>query len=222
MPGMADQVITAMPVIYIIEDESAVRDSLAWTLRHVDAEIKAYALPSEILRVRPVAVPSCLLVDIRLPEMDGLALLAKLRRLGWQMPFVVISGFGDVSLAVDAMRLGAIDFLQKPVDGDEICRLTRSAIQSDCERIAVADRYQAIARRLDQLTKRETDVLKEVVAGRLNKQIAVTLGIKIKTVETHRANLMRKLAVDSVAQLVRSIIEYRQFKATSTESKEFD
>lgn len=220
LPSLASPSIGPTAKICLIEDDLAVRESLIWMLRDVDAEISGYTLPSEILAVRPVKGPSCLIVDLRLPEMDGLTLLAKLRRLGWEMPFVVISGFGDVSLAVNAMRLGAVDFLQKPIDRDAICRTIQGAIQSDRERIAIADRYQAVANRLETLTRRETDVLNEVVAGKLNKQIAIKLGIKVKTVETHRANVMRKLAVDSVAKLVQTIIEYRQFERSGLGSKD--
>ncbi|KAA1260825.1 Response regulator protein TodT [Rubripirellula obstinata] len=211
-PEIPHASIGSKPRIYVVEDDVAVRESLTWMLRSVDAEIRGYTLPSEILDVRPLPGPSCLIVDLRLPEMDGLTLLGRLRDLGWEMPFIVISGHGDISVAVDAMRLGAIDFLQKPVDRDAISRTIQDAIQRDRERIIVADRFQSIGHRLATLTKRETDVLREVVAGQLNKEIAIKLGIKVKTVETHRANVMRKLAVDSVAKLVQTTMEYRQFK----------
>lgn len=199
------------PLIHLIEDDPAVRDSLVWSLRNVDAEVKTYCLPSEILRVEPTAGPSCLVVDFHLPEMDGLLLLTKLREQGWQMPFVVVSGQGDIPAAVHAMHLGAIDFLQKPVDEEVFCKRTQNAIDIDRKRIAVARKHHLFAERLKKLTKRELDVLEGVVAGRLNKQIAVNLGVKVKTVETHRANLTRKLRVESVAQLVQMIVGHRQF-----------
>lgn len=198
------------PVVYLVEDDRAVQESLAWALRRVSAEIIAFSLPSEILNVLPTPGPSCLLVDFHLPEMDGLKLFQRLRDEGWGMPFIVISGFGDVPVAVSAMRLGAIDFLQKPVDPVRICELVEGAIQKDQERIAIAQRHEVIAERLRLLTKRELDVLDGVIAGQLNKQIAVALGIKVKTVETHRANLTRKLEVGSVAQLVAMMVEHRQ------------
>lgn len=180
-------------------------------LRRVDAEIKSYSRPSEMLNTHPTSGPSCLLVDFQLPEMDGLSLLAMLREQGWQMPFIVISGFGDVPVAVNAMRLGAIDFLQKPIEEETICQLASEAIRRDRERVLVFRRHKVIGERLQRLTKREFDVLEGVVAGRLNKQIATDLGIKVKTIETHRANLTRKLEVASVAQLVRMVLSHRQF-----------
>lgn len=199
------------PLIYLIEDDESVRDALAWTLRHVDAEIKAYSRPSELLSIQPTSVPGCLLVDFRLPEMDGLSLLKELRDRGWELPFIVISGCGDISVAVTAMRLGAIDFMEKPIDEEVICRLVQDALENDRERLALSNYHEVIAARLASLTKRELDVLEGVLAGRLNKQIAVELEIKVKTVETHRANLTRKLQVESVAQLVQMVIEHRQF-----------
>ena len=200
------------PLIYLIEDDAAVQESLVWALRHVDAEIKTFSRPSELLDILPTLVPGCLLVDFRLPEMDGLSLLRELRNRGWALPFIVISGCGDISTAVSAMRLGAVDFMEKPIDENSLCRLIEDAISGDRERLALSSRHQLIAARLASLTKRELDVLDCVVVGRLNKQIAVELGIKIKTVETHRANLTRKLEVESVAQLVQMVIEYRQFQ----------
>lgn len=199
------------PLIYLIEDDSSVRDALVWSLRRVHAEIKTYSRPSELLDTSPSAVPGCLLVDFRLPEMDGLSLLKELRERGWRLPFIVISGCGDISVAVTAMRLGAIDFMEKPIDEHVICRLVEDAIESDRKRLALHNHHHKIAARLASLTKRESDVLEGVVVGRLNKQIAVDLGIAVKTIETHRSNLTRKLEVESVAQLVQMVIEHRQF-----------
>lgn len=214
-----DETGAQVPLIYLIEDDASVRDALVWTLRRVDAEIKAYSRPSELLNVPSISVPGCLLVDFRLPEMDGLSLLKELRDRGWELPFIVISGFGDISVAVTAMRLGAIDFMEKPIDEDAICQLVQSAIESDRERLALSNYHEMIAARLASLTKRESNVLEGVVVGRLNKQIAVELEIKVKTVETHRANLTRKLQVESVAQLVQMVIEHRQFLEKKRQSQ---
>lgn len=197
--------------IYLVEDDRAVRDSLVWMLRHVDARINTYGHPSEIMGLQPALVPSCLIVDFHLPQIDGLQLLQKLRDNGWELPFVVISGRGDIPAVVNAMRLGAIDFLEKPISEQQLCPLIGKAIACDRDRLVVSDYHRCVAERLSSLTKRELDVLEGVIGGRLNKQIATHLGIKIKTVETHRANLTRKLKVDSVAQLVQMVMKHREF-----------
>lgn len=202
--------------IFVVEDDITVQQSLVWSLREIDATIHLYSKPSQILDLDPPDTSSCILVDLRLPEMDGLELLKTLRSKGWAMPFVVITGYGDVSGAVAAMKLGATHYLEKPLNESELTRVVSFALEQD-EKQNEKRRYQAKFRsKLSTLTPRETQVLHSVVAGMLNKEIANDLGLSIKTVETHRSNLTRKLDVDSVAQLVRLMVE----TASVTESGE--
>ncbi len=178
-----------------------------WSLRQLDATIEVFGKPSGVLAIAAPDTPACLIVDLRLPEMSGLELLRTLRSKGWGMPFVIITGFGDVAGAVEAMQFGALHFLEKPVDEAELVRVVQAAFSQDRERLEKLRLHTEFETKLATLTPRETDVLKAVVAGKLNKQIASDLELSIKTVETHRSNLTRKLEVDSVAQLVRLVVE---------------
>jgi len=193
--------------LIIVEDDRLVQQSLVSALRQLDAVTTCYCRPSEVLSVTPPMGPACMVVDLCLPEMTGLELLTSLRTKGWRMPFVVISGYADIAGAVEAMQLGALHFLEKPIDESALRDVVAKAIDRDREQIAERQRLEGFVAKLSTLTPRETDVLKAVVQGRMNKQMAGDLGVSIKTVETHRGNLTRKLEVDSIAQLVRLMVE---------------
>lgn len=189
--------------VYVVDDDEAVRDSLQWLLEGNDYRVRCFESAEGFLtRFDPREV-ACLIVDVRMPGMNGLELQDELLRRGCAMPLVFITGHGDVPMAVDTMKKGAIDFIEKPFS--EV--LLRDLVDRMLQKARLnADQQQAEASRgalLGRLTPRESQVLERIVAGRLNKQIADDLNISIKTVEAHRANIMEKLNVSTVADLLK-------------------
>ncbi len=189
--------------VYVVDDDEAVRDSLQWLLEGNDYRVRCFESAEGFLtRFDPREV-ACLIVDVRMPGMNGLELQDELLRRGCAMPLVFITGHGDVPMAVDTMKKGAIDFIEKPFN--EV--LLRDLVDRMLQKARLnADQQQAEASRgalLGRLTPRESQVLERIVAGRLNKQIADDLNISIKTVEAHRANIMEKLNVSTVADLLK-------------------
>ncbi|MCE1162001.1 response regulator transcription factor [Thiomonas intermedia] len=189
--------------VYVVDDDEAVRDSLQWLLEGNDYRVRCFeSAESFLARFDPREV-ACLIVDVRMPGMNGLELQDELLRRGCSMPLVFITGHGDVPMAVDTMKKGAIDFIEKPFNEVVLRDLVDRMLQK--ARLS-ADQQQAEASRgalLGRLTARESQVLERIVAGRLNKQIADDLNISIKTVEAHRANIMEKLNVSTVADLLK-------------------
>ena len=189
--------------VYVVDDDEAVRDSLQWLLEGNDYRVRCFeSAESFLARFDPREV-ACLIVDVRMPGMNGLELQDELLHRGCSMPLVFITGHGDVPMAVDTMKKGAIDFIEKPFNEVVLRDLVDRMLQK--ARLS-ADQQQAEASRgalLGRLTARESQVLERIVAGRLNKQIADDLNISIKTVEAHRANIMEKLNVSTVADLLK-------------------
>ncbi len=191
-------------LVYVVDDDEAVRDSMRWLLEANGFEVSAFASAEEFLARLPDPEPvACLVLDVRMPGMSGLELHEELMRRGSALPLVFITGHGDVPMAVSRMKRGAHDFLEKPFSDTQLRRIV-----SDClERAAAAQADRQGERdaleRVDRLTGRERQVLELIVAGRLNKQIADDLGISIKTVEAHRANIMDKLGARTMADLMR-------------------
>ncbi|CUA97907.1 response regulator transcription factor [Thiomonas bhubaneswarensis] len=189
--------------VYVVDDDEAVRDSLQWLLEGNDYRVRCFdSAESFLTRFDPREI-ACLIVDVRMPGMNGLELQDELLRRGCTMPLVFITGHGDVPMAVDTMKKGAIDFIEKPFNEVVLRDLVDRMLQ---KARLTADQQQAEASRgalLGRLTARESQVLERIVAGRLNKQIADDLNISIKTVEAHRANIMEKLNVSTVADLLK-------------------
>ncbi|MGC8508195.1 MAG: response regulator transcription factor [Thiomonas sp.] len=189
--------------VYVVDDDEAVRDSLQWLLEGNDYRVRCFESAEGFLtRFDPREI-ACLIVDVRMPGMNGLELQDELLRRGCTMPLVFITGHGDVPMAVDTMKKGAIDFIEKPFNEVVLRDLVDRMLQK--ARLD-AEQQQAQASRgalLGRLTARESQVLERIVAGRLNKQIADDLNISIKTVEAHRANIMEKLSVSTVADLLK-------------------
>ncbi len=189
--------------VYVVDDDEAVRDSLQWLLEGNDYRVRCFeSAESFLARFDPREV-ACLIVDVRMPGMNGLELQDELLHRGCSMPLVFITGHGDVPMAVDTMKKGAIDFIEKPFNEVVLRDLVDRMLQ---KARLTADQQQAEASRgalLGRLTARESQVLERIVAGRLNKQIADDLNISIKTVEAHRANIMEKLNVSTVADLLK-------------------
>jgi two-component system response regulator FixJ len=192
------------PIVFIVDDEPAIRDSLALLLRSVGLRTRAYASAAEFLAAfRPVA-HACLLADVRMPGMSGLELQETLRARGVRLPAIILTGHGDIAMAVRAMKAGAADFLEKPFNDqvliDAVHRALAEAVQAPAGR--AADRA-AIEARVQTLSPREREVMQLVVDGRPNKVIATRLGLSTRTVEVHRAKVMEKMQAGSLAELVR-------------------
>jgi len=189
--------------VYVVDDDEAVRDSLQWLLEGKDYRVRCFdSAESFLSRYDPREV-ACLIVDIRMGGMSGLELQDKLVERRSPLPIVFITGHGDVPMAVDTMKKGAMDFIQKPFKEDDLVSLVERMLDSARESFS---NHQNAANRdalLSKLTGREAQVLERIVAGRLNKQIADDLGISIKTVEAHRANIMEKLNANTVADLLK-------------------
>jgi FixJ family two-component response regulator len=189
--------------VYVVDDDEAVRDSLQWLLEGKDYLVRCFESAEAFLsRFEPKEV-SCLIVDVRMGGMTGLELQNRLLENNSPVPIVFITGHGDVPMAVDTMKKGAMDFIQKPFNEGQLVDLVERML--DHARKTFSLHQKAVDRDalLSRLTTREAQVLERIVAGRLNKQIADDLGISIKTVEAHRANIMEKLSVSTVADLLK-------------------
>lgn len=189
--------------VYVVDDDEAVRDSLQWLLEGNDYRVRCFDSAEGFLaRFDPREI-ACLIVDVRMPGMSGLELQDELLRRGCTLPLVFITGHGDVPMAVNTMKKGAVDFIEKPFNENVLRDLVDRMLQKarlDAEQQQAAASREAL---LGRLTARESQVLERIVAGRLNKQIADDLSISIKTVEAHRANIMEKLGVSTVADLLK-------------------
>src|SRR5216110_3453597 len=193
----------ASPTVFVVDDDAAVRKAVSRLLRSAGIAVAVFASPREFLAQYDPDMPGCLVLDLAMPDINGLQLQTTLGKKGCTLPIIFLTGHGDVSKSVQAMKQGAFDFFSKLVKEKDLLPAVRAAI----ERNAVARREQAklseICARLDILTPREREVLEHVVAGKLNKQIAGDLGITEATVKMHRARVMAKMKVQSVAELAR-------------------
>ena len=188
-------------IVHVIDDEEAMRESLSFLLGAVGIEVQTNETAEAFLKVAPAA--GCVITDVRMPGLSGIELLRRLRELKLGIPVVVITGHGDVPLAVEAMKIGAADFLEKPFDDEALLASVRSALnQLDQDQKRQSERSD-IEIRLASLSNRERDVLQGLVAGHANKQIAYDLGISPRTIEIYRANLMTKMQAGSLSDLVR-------------------
>jgi two-component system response regulator FixJ len=189
--------------VHVIDDDEAVRQSLAFLLRANEIEVQTYESGSAFLAVAPRLKSGCVITDVRMPEISGIELLRRLKELKVPLPVIVVTGHGDVPLAVQAMKFGALEFLEKPFDDDILLAAVRSALnRQDVDGKRRAER-SAIEDRIAALSNREREVLEGLVAGRANKQIAFDLGISPRTIEIYRANLMTKMQAASLSELVR-------------------
>jgi two-component system, LuxR family, response regulator FixJ len=200
---MALEKTTAQRVVHVIDDDEALRESLAFLLRAAQLEVKSYASARAFLDELPDESLGCVITDVRMPDISGIDLLRRLKDLKIGVPVIVVTGHGDVALAVEAMKIGAADFFEKPFDDDLLLASVRSALQEqEGQKKRYAERAE-IESRIAALSPRERDVLRGLVEGRANKQIAFDLGISPRTVEIYRANLMNKMQADSLSDLVR-------------------
>jgi two-component system response regulator FixJ len=190
-------------VVHLIDDDDAVRQSLAFLLGTAGLAVRTYDSAVAFLKALPTVQAGCIVTDIRMPEIDGLELQRRLNGLNLGLPVIVITGHGDVPLAVEAMKAGAVDFIEKPFDDEALLAAVRTAL----DRHAKDERREAelaeIRTRLESLSARERQVLEGLVAGLPNKTIAYDLNISPRTVEVHRANVMTKMQATSLSDLVR-------------------
>ena len=191
------------PIVHLIDDDEAIRSALSFLLEVNDLPARTYASALEFLEVADTLKSGCIVTDVRMPEMSGLELVRKLKERGVTLPVVVITGHGDVPLAVEAMRAGVIDFIEKPFDDEVLLRSIHMALDTRVEADIHAQERQRFEQMLATLSGRETEVLRGVIAGKMNKVIAFELGISIRTVEVYRANVMNKTRANGLSELVR-------------------
>lgn len=193
-------------LVHVIDDDDAVRSSLEFLLRTANIDVRTYESATAFLAKFKTSERGCIVTDVRMPEMSGIELLRRLNDLSIDLPVIVITGHGDVSLAVEAMKAGAVDFLEKPFEDDRVLAAIGSALERNREEGARAAERTRIREKLAQLSQREREVLDGLVAGAPNKTIAFDLGISARTVEVYRANVMTKMEAKSLSELVRMAI----------------
>lgn len=196
-------------VVHIIDDDEAVRDSLAFLLESASLTAVTYDSAVSFIEQVHLAAPGCIVTDVRMPDMSGLDLVRRLAELGVEQPVIVMTGHADVPMAVEAMKSGAVEFLEKPFDEETLLRAIRSALAAGGEaqeRRAEKERLQAI---FTALSPRERDVLQGVIDGKLNKTIAFELGISARTVEVYRANMMSKTGARGLSELIQMVMTAR-------------
>lgn len=191
------------PVIYIVDDDEGMRRALTVLMTTVGYHAVAFGRPAEFLEKYDPDQRSCLVLDVRMPEMSGLEVQQQLNRRGAIVPVILVTGHGDIPMAVQAMKDGAFDFLQKPFRDQDLLDRINAALKQDAENRAMVEQQADLKRRAATLTPREHEVMALVVDGKANKVIAIDLGLSERTVEIHRANVMEKMGARSVAHLVK-------------------
>jgi FixJ family two-component response regulator len=200
---MSDIMAEPEPIIFVIDDDPSVRKSLSRLLRSVGHAVETFSSAEEFLSREHFDGIGCIILDVQMPGLSGMDLQVELGKAEYSMPIVFITGHGDIPMSVEAMKRGAVHFLTKPFDDNDLLRAMREAIEKDRKAKAGQAEVQDLRRRISLLTPREYEILRHVITGSLNKQIAFTLNIAEKTVKIHRGRVMEKLRVDSVAELVR-------------------
>lgn len=190
-------------VVHVIDDDADVRQSLAFLLSTAGLAVRVHDSAVAFLKVLPEIKDGCVVTDVRMPGIDGLELQRRLGELEKRLPVIVMTGHGDVPLAVEAMKAGAVDFIEKPFDDEVLLSAIRAALARNADDRERNARAAAIQERIARLSDRERDVLDRLVAGKANKVIAYELGISPRTVEVYRANVMTKMQADSLSELVR-------------------
>jgi two-component system, LuxR family, response regulator FixJ len=210
---MADQIdsMTSKAVsasaVYIVDDDRDVRGSIGFLLKTVGMPSVPFASGVDFVDALDALAPGCILLDIRMPEMDGIEVLKELERREIEWPAVIMTGHGEIPLAVQSMKLGAVDFLEKPFDEELLIAALRNAQGKLVKRTSLAQRRREARTRMEQLTEREREVLNCLVEGLSNKLIAHRLGISLRTAEMHRAHMMTRLGVRSLAEACRIVAD---------------
>ena len=198
----------SQPTAYVVDDDQSIRTLWDWLMNSNGIAVQTFASAAAFIQAYRRGDPGCLVLDVRLPGMSGPELQDYLRREAIEIPIVFVSAHGDVPTAVNALKGGAVDFIQKPFDYRDAVAAVRRALERDAQAREQRVRRDQLAERLAALTERERGVLQRIIEGKPNKVIAAELDISVKTVEAHRARVMEKMAVDSVAELVQRIIGF--------------
>jgi FixJ family two-component response regulator len=191
------------PTVFVVDDDAAVRDSMRWLMDSVRLRVVGYDSGEAFLEAITPDQPGCVVLDLRMPGLGGMEVHQRLQDRGIELPVIVVSGHGDVPMAVRALKSGVADFIEKPFSDQELLDCVQQAMRRDTDLRLQRMRRDELTTRYLTLTPREHDVLRLVVDGQANKAISATLGISLKTVETHRARVMEKMAARSVSELVR-------------------
>lgn len=194
------------PNVFVVDDDQAMRNSLKWLIESVGMKVETYSTADEFIQNYYPGRAGCLLLDVRMPGMSGLELQEHFLKHQINIPIIIITGHGDVPMAVRAMKSGAVDFIEKPFNDEMLLESIRNALNMDVEQRAAQAERAEIATRLANLTPREHEVMEMVTAGKSNKDIAQTLGVSAKTVEAHRSRVMEKMQADSLAELVKMAV----------------
>lgn len=202
----AIQVSNPQATVFVVDDDNAMRSSLKWLIESVGLGVESFASADEFLDSYYPGRAGCLLLDVRMPGMSGLELQEYLNAHDIRIPVIIITGHGDVHMAVRAMKSGAVDFIEKPFNDELLLDAIRNALMLDERRRGHRAERAELAARLEQLTPREHEVMEMVADGRSNKEIANALGVSAKTVEAHRARVMEKMEARSLAELVRMVL----------------
>jgi FixJ family two-component response regulator len=190
------------PTIFVIDDDASMRRALSFLLESAGYKVETHSSAEEFLRREHYDGVGCIILDVRMPGLSGMDLQEKLIRYDYRMPIIFLTGHGELSMGVQAMKKGAIDFLTKPCDDEQLLGAVQSAIAKDMQARGNYKKKQEIRRRIELLTPRENEILRYVIGGMLNKQIAAKLGIAEPTVKIHRGRIMVKLCAESVADLI--------------------
>ena len=211
--------VTREAVVAVIDDDPAVRASLKDLFESVGLAVKLYASGSAFLEDRFPDATSCLVLDVRLPETSGIKIQEKLSRLGVYVPIVFVTGYGDVATAVGAMKAGAVDFLTKPFQSQDLLDAVFAALERDSARRKIQQLHATIREHLESLSARERQVIERVAAGKLNKQIAADLGLSEVTVKVHRASAMRKMRATTLPHLIKMLEHFDTVTAQNRQTQ---
>jgi len=195
--------------VFVVDDDPAIRKSLRWLIESVGLKVQTHELASEFLESYSPEFPGCLVLDVRIPGMSGLELQEKLRERGYDIPVIIVSGYGDVPMAVRAMKAGAIDFLEKPVSDQVLLDYIQKGIETDIRNKQNRVQNQDLMERKETLTRREREVMEYVVVGFSSREIAEKLNVSFKTVEAHRAKIMKKMQAKSVPKLIQMDLQIK-------------
>ncbi len=197
----------ADPIVFVVDDDPSVCQSLTWLIESVGIKVETFPSAAEFLKRHPHDGPACLLLDVRMPGLSGFDLQNQLATAGRVIPIIFITGHGSVSMSVRAMKAGAVDFIEKPFEDQTLLDTLNQSLEKDRQAKREQAEKREIKQRLGSLTAREREVFKRVVAGSLNKQIAFELGTTERTIKAHRARVMQKLQMRSLADLVRLAVK---------------
>jgi len=206
-----------VPTAYVVDDDESIRTLWRWLMEANGIAVRTFATAAEFITAYPPDAPGCLVLDLRLPGMSGLELQGHLKQKGVEIPIVIVTGHGDIPTAVNAIKGGAVDFIEKPFSYREALSIVQGAFRRDAEVRGERLRRLVVSGRLAALTDRERDVLRCIIEGKPNKIIAEELEISVKTVEFHRSKLMEKMGADSVARLVQLALGFSPIEASGPE-----